>query len=134
MKVTRTQSMPNFSKTNISYPLCASVGNKCSFFGIFCVLCFLITSILRLDLLPITKICRMSSYTSSYDTLLLIGCNYEYCFSLVTISAKCSTKFKIFYYVMFLTFVKNLLDSSINPILAWFFHVFVRHATYQILL
>ena len=47
-----------FRKTNISYPLirtpmCAyQGGKKCSFFGKFGVLCFLVTSVLRLALLP----------------------------------------------------------------------------------
>ena len=32
--------------------VCVSVRKKCSFFGKFGVLCFLVTSVLRLDLLP----------------------------------------------------------------------------------
>ena len=42
-----------FRKTNISYPqIRTSGGKKCSLFGIFGVLCFLVTSVLRFALLP----------------------------------------------------------------------------------
>ena len=51
-----------FRKTSISYfpdtltYVCMSGGKKCSFFGKFGVLCFLVTPVLRFALLPITDV------------------------------------------------------------------------------
>ena len=48
-EVTRKQSTPNFRKNEHFLP---QGGKKCSFFGKFGVVCFLVTSILRFALLP----------------------------------------------------------------------------------
>ena len=56
-EVTRKLIMPNFPKNEHFLPLdrytyvCVSGGKKCSFFGKFGVLCFLITSVLRFAIL-----------------------------------------------------------------------------------
>ena len=56
--VTRKQSAPNFPKNEHSLPLdthtydCVSGGKKCSFFGKFGWLCFLVKPVLRFPLLP----------------------------------------------------------------------------------
>ena len=57
-ELTRKQSMPNFLKNKHFLPpdmqtyMCISGGKKCLFFGKFCMLCFLVNSILRLAILP----------------------------------------------------------------------------------
>ena len=57
-EVTKKQSTPNFPKNehflspDTQTYVFVSGGKKCSFFGKFCVLCFLVTSILRFALLP----------------------------------------------------------------------------------
>ena len=56
--VTRKQGTPNFRKNehflslDTHTHLCVSEGKKCSFFGEFGVLCFLVTPVLRFTLLP----------------------------------------------------------------------------------
>ena len=57
MGVTRKQSIPNLLKNEMNIypvirtPVCVSGGKKCSFFGKFGMLCFLVTPILRFALL-----------------------------------------------------------------------------------
>ena len=59
-EVTRNQSTSSFLKNNISYSpwyaqhtyVCVSGSKKCSFFDKFGALCFLVTSVLSLILLP----------------------------------------------------------------------------------
>ena len=51
MGVTRKQSTLNFPK-NEHFLLCVSGGKKCSFFGKFGVLYFLVTPVLRFAFLP----------------------------------------------------------------------------------
>ena len=49
-----------FRKTNISY-MCVSGKKKCSFFGKFGVLCFLVTPVLKFALLPYYQRIQMNS-------------------------------------------------------------------------
>ena len=55
----RKQSTQNFPKNEHFLPpdthVCVSRGKKCSFFGKFAVLCFLVTSVLRFALLPFSQ-------------------------------------------------------------------------------
>ena len=53
-----------FQKTNISYPLIRTCGKKCSFFGKFGVLCFLVTSFrLIADKFKVRFICYRLNHT-----------------------------------------------------------------------
>ena len=50
--VAKKQSTPNFPKNEHFLPSDTYTGKKCSFFGKFGELCFLVTSVLRFALLP----------------------------------------------------------------------------------
>ena len=52
MGVTRKQSTPNFPKSKHFLSPCVSRGKKCSFFGKFGMLCFLVAPVLRFARLP----------------------------------------------------------------------------------
>ena len=59
---TRKQSTPNFSKNDhflspdMHTLICLSGCKKCSFFGKFVAFCFLVTTVLRVILLPATNV------------------------------------------------------------------------------
>ena len=75
--VTRRQSTLNFSKNehfltpDTHTYVCASGGKKCSFFGKFGVLCFLVTSVLRFALLPYYR-----GYNVWWKIIFIVGLLY----------------------------------------------------------
>ena len=72
MEVTRKQNTPNFPKNEHFLPpdthmyVCVSVGKKCSFFGKFGILCFLVTSVLKFAFLAYYGRISLLSFATKY--------------------------------------------------------------------